>query len=221
MQGAMELASQNQSMAAQAGMGPEVAPPEQASMETAPQQASMSYGGMRTKSEEDNTLDRWTEILDRSLERIFERQQRVVLEKAAGAKARKQLISGFLDTESVFQTEVWSKQIEEDIKPVLNAIITDSQTMFAEKSLIKTPIKKEDIVAQVNSQVERIKSINDETAQQISNSILGTLNIADGEERSTALRTSLVGIFTNLIAKKKYEIAQSEARIAWSMGSRM
>jgi HK97 family phage portal protein len=221
MQGAMELASQNQSMAAQAGMGPEVAPPEQASMETAPQQASMSYGGMRTKSEEDNTLDRWTEILDRSLERIFERQQRVVLEKAAGAKARKQLISGFLDTESVFQTEVWSKQIEEDIKPVLNAIITDSQTMFAEKSLIKTPIKKEDIVAQVNSQVERIKSINDETAQQISNSILGTLNIADGEERSTALRTSLVGIFTNLIAKKKYEIAQTEARIAWSMGSRM
>jgi hypothetical protein len=181
----------------------------------------MSYGGMRTKSEEDNTLDRWTEILDRSLERIFERQQRVVLEKAAGAKARKQLISGFLDTESVFQTEVWSKQIEEDIKPVLNAIITDSQAMFAEKSLIKTPIKKEDIVAQVNSQVERIKSINDETAQQISNSILGTLNIADGEERSTALRTSLVGIFTNLIAKKKYEIAQSEARIAWSMGSRM
>ena len=221
MQGAMELASQNQSMAAQAEMGPEVAPPEQASMETAPQQASMSYGGMRTKSEEDNTLDRWTEILDRSLERIFERQQRVVLEKAAGAKARKQLISGFLDTESVFQTEVWSKQIEEDIKPVLNAIITDSQEMFAQKSLIKTPIKKEDIVAQVNSQVERIKSINDETAQQISNSILGTLNIADGEERSTALRTSLVGIFTNLIAKKKYEIAQSEARIAWSMGSRM
>lgn len=221
MQGAMELASQNQSMAAQAQMGPEVAPPEQGSMETAPQQASMPYGGMRTKSEEDNTLDRWTEILDRSLERIFERQQRVVLEKAAGAKARKQLISGFLDTESVFQTDVWSKQIEEDIKPVLNAIITDSQTMFSQKSLIKTPIKKEDIVAQVNSQVERIKSINDETAQQISNSILGTLNIADGEERSTALRTSLVGIFTNLIAKKKYEIAQSEARIAWSMGSRM
>lgn len=221
MQGAMELASQNQSMAAQAGMGPEGAPPEQASMETAPQQASAPYGGMQTKSEEDNTLDRWTEILDRSLERIFERQQRVVLEKAAGAKSRKQLVTGFLDTESIFQIDVWSKQIEEDIRPVLNAIINDSQNMFASKSLIKTPIKKEDVVAQVNSQVERIKSINEETAHQISNSILGTLNIANGEERSAALRESLVGIFTNLIAKKKYEIAQSEARIAWSMGSRM
>ena len=76
-------------------------------------------------------------------------------------------------------------------------------------------------MAQVNSQIERIKSVNDETAQQISNSILNTLNIVDGEERSTALRESIVGIFTNLIAKKKYELAQSEARIAWSMGSRM
>lgn len=221
MQGAMALAAENQSMAAQAGMGPEIASPEQASMETAPQQASAQYGGIQTKSEEDNTLDRWTEILDRSLERIFERQQRVVLEKAAGAKSRKQLSTGFLDTESIFQPDVWSKQIEEDIKPVLNAIIVDAQNVFAEKSLIKTPIKKEDIVAQVNSQIFRIKSINDETAQEITNSILATMNISDGEERSTALRTSLVGIFTNLIAKKKYEIAQSEARIAWSMGSRM
>jgi HK97 family phage portal protein len=220
MQGAMELASQNQSMAAQAGMAPEGdVPPEQVA--TAPQQASAPSGEMQTKSEEDNTLNRWTEILDRSLERIFERQQRVVLEKAAGVKARKQIVSGLLDTENVFQTDVWSKQIEEDIKPVLNAIIVDSQNMFASKSLIRTPIKKEDIVAQVNSQIERIKSVNDETAQQISNSILNTLNIVDGEERSTALRESIVGIFTNLIAKKKYELAQSEARIAWSMGSRM
>ena len=132
MQGAMELASQNQSMAAQAGMAPEGgAPPEQVA--TAPQQASAPSGEMQTKSEEDNTLNRWTEILDRSLERIFERQQRVVLEKAAGVKARKQIVSGLLDTENVFQTDVWSKQIEEDIKPVLNAIIVDSQNMFASK----------------------------------------------------------------------------------------
>jgi len=33
-------------------------------------------------------LDRWTEILDRSLERLFERQQRVILEKANGQKCK-------------------------------------------------------------------------------------------------------------------------------------
>jgi hypothetical protein len=144
-----------------------------------------------------------------------------VLEKAAGVKARKQLVSGFLDTESIFQLDAWSKQIEEDIKPVLNAIIADSQTIFAEKSLIKTPITSEDVVMQVNSQITRIKSINDETGQQITNAILGTLNIGGEDDKATALRASLVGIFTNLIAKKKNEIAESEARIAWSMGSRM
>ena len=220
MQGAMELASQGQGMAEGAGMPPAEAAPE----EMAPQQASAPKGGIQTKSADDKeevTLTRWTEILDRSLERIFERQQRVVLEKAAGVKARKQLVSGFLDTESIFQLDAWSKQIEEDIKPVLNAIIADSQTIFAEKSLIKTPITSEDVVMQVNSQITRIKSINDETGQQITNAILGTLNIGGEDDKSTALRASLVGIFTNLIAKKKNEIAESEARIAWSMGSRM
>ena len=179
---------------------------------------------MNTKSLDDSetaALMRWTEILDRSLERIFERQQRVVLEKAAGVKARKQLMTGFLDTETIFQTETWSKQIEEDVKPVLNAIITDAQNIFSEKSLIRTPIRKEDIVSQVNSQILRIKAINEETAQSISNSILGTLNIHDEEDKATALRESLVSIFTNLIAKKKNEIAEAETRIAWSMGSRM
>jgi HK97 family phage portal protein len=220
MQGAMELASQGQAMAEGAGM----APAEAAPVEMAPQQASAPKGGIQTKSADDKeeiTLTRWTEILDRSLERIFERQQRVVLEKAAGVKARKQLVSGFLDTESIFQLDTWSKQIEEDIKPVLNAIIADSQTIFAEKSLIKTPITSQDVVMQVNSQITRIKSINDETGQQITNAILGTLNIGNEDDKATALRASLVGIFTNLIAKKKNEIAESEARIAWSMGSRM
>ena len=223
MQGAMDIAAQNQAMAAQAGLPPE-GPEQQASMSTAPQQASAPSGAMNTKSLDDSetaALMRWTEILDRSLERIFERQQRVVLEKAAGVKARKQLMTGFLDTETIFQTETWSKQIEEDVKPVLNAIITDAQNIFSEKSLIRTPIRKEDIVSQVNSQILRIKAINEETAQSISNSILGTLNIHDEEDKATALRESLVSIFTNLIAKKKNEIAEAETRIAWSMGSRM
>lgn len=222
MQGAMDIAQQNEAMAATAGMPP-AGSPEQAAMPTAPQQASAS-GRFFTKSEstdEEMTLMRWTEILDRGLERIFERQQRVVLEKAAGAKSRKQLSTGYLETESIFQLDVWGKQIEEDIKPLLNAIIADAQNVFSEKSLIKTPIKKEDVVHQINSQINRIKSINDETAQEISNSILLTLNINNPEDRASALREAIVGTFANLIAKKKNEIAEREARIAWSMGSRL
>jgi HK97 family phage portal protein len=224
MEGAMALAQQGEQMAQGAGMEP-AGPPEQAAMPTAPGQASANYSAISTKSDQewnskvDTTFNRWTEILDRSLERIFERQQRVVLEKASGVKSRKQLLSGSLDTESIFSADVWAKQMDEDIRPVLNAIIEDSQSTFAEKSLIKNPLKKEDIIAHVNSQMARIKSINEETAQELNSAIFATLGVAGEEDKATVLRKSIVTTFTNLLAKKKSQIAEDEARRAWSIGS--
>lgn len=224
MEGAMALAQEGEQMAQGAGL-PNVGPPEQAAIPTAPVQASANYSSISTKSNKEwelkveVTFNRWTEILDRSLERIFERQQRVVLEKASGVKARKQLSIGALDVESVFSADIWAKQMDEDIRPVLNAIIEDAQGTYAEKSLIKTPLEKKDIIAHINSQMFRIKSINDETALEINNSIFATLSVLGEEDKAAVLRTSLVGIFTNLLAKKKSQIAEDETRRAWGMGS--
>lgn len=227
MQGAMELATQGEQMAQGAGMPP-VDPamsPEQGAIPTAPAQASANYSALQTKTEQewqtkvDTTFSRWTEILDRSLERVFERQQRVVLEKASGIKSRKLLATGALDVESIFSTDIWAKQIDEDIRPVLNAIIQDAQTTYSEKNLVKMPLKKEDIVAHVNSQIARIKSVNEETAQEINNAVYATLGVIGEEDKATTLRTALVGTFTNLLAKKKSQIAEDETRRAWSMGS--
>lgn len=224
MEGAMALAQEGEQMAQGAGL-PNVGPPEQAAIPTAPVQASANYSSISTKSNKEwelkveVTFNRWTEILDRSLERIFERQQRVVLEKASGVKARKQLLIGALDVESVFSADIWAKQMDEDIRPVLNAIIEDAQGTYAEKSLIKTPLEKKDIIAHINSQMFRIKSINDETALEINNSIFATLSVLGEEDKAAVLRTSLVGIFTNLLAKKKSQIAEDETRRAWGMGS--
>lgn len=225
MEGAMALAQQNEQMAQGAGLPNTSGPPEQAAMPTAPVQASANYSVMSTKSDKEwesrveTTFNRWTEILDRSLERIFERQQRVVLEKAAGVKARRQLAVGALDVESIFSSDIWAKQMDEDIRPVLNAIINDAQSTYAEKSLIKSPLEKEDIIAHVNSQMARIKSINEETAQEINNAIFATLGVVGEEDKSATLRASLVGTFTNLLAKKKLQIAEDETRRAWAMGS--
>lgn len=225
MEGAMALAQQNEQMAQGAGLPNVGGPPEQAAMPTAPVQASANYSVMSTKSDKEwesrveTTFNRWTEILDRSLERIFERQQRVVLEKAAGVKARRQLAVGALDVESIFSSDIWAKQMDEDIRPVLNAIINDAQSTYAEKSLIKSPLEKEDIIAHVNSQMARIKSINEETAQEINNAIFATLGVVGEEDKSATLRASLVGTFTNLLAKKKLQIAEDETRRAWAMGS--
>lgn len=227
MQGAMELASQGEQMAQAAGLPPVegAAPPEQAAMPTAPAQASANYSALQTKADSewqqkvDTTFSRWTEILDRSLERIFERQQRVVLEKASGVKSRKLLATGALDVDSIFSAEVWAKQMDEDIRPVLNAIITDAQTTYSEKNLVKMPLRKEDVIAHINSQMTRIKSVNDETAQEISGAIFATLGVASEDDKATTLRTALIGTFTNLLAKKKSQIAEDETRRAWSMGS--
>jgi hypothetical protein len=109
--------------------------------------------------------------------------------------------------------------MDEDIRPVLNAIINDAQTTYSEKNLVKMPLKKEDIVAHVNSQITRIKSVNDETAQEINNAVFATLGVHGEEDKVTTLRTALVGTFTNLLAKKKSQIAEDETRRAWSMGS--
>lgn len=225
MEGAMALAQQGEEMAQGAGLPNVAGPPEQAAMPTAPVQASANYSVISTKSDKDwelrveTTFNRWTEILDRSLERIFERQQRVVLEKASGVKARRQLAVGALDVESIFSSDIWAKQMDEDIRPVLNAIIEDAQNTYSEKSLIKTPLEKEDIIAHVTSQMYRIKSINEETVQEINNAIFATLGVVGEEDKMATLRTSLVGTFTNLIAKKKSQIAEDETRRAWVMGS--
>jgi vacuolar-type H+-ATPase subunit B/Vma2 len=152
---------------------------------------------------------------------VFERQMRVVLEKAAGVKARKQLSIGTLDTESIFTLDTWSKQMDEDIRPVLTSIINDAQSTYAEKSLVRIPMKKEDIMASVDAQMMRIKSINEETAQEISNSIFATLSVLGEEERATTFRSALVTTFTNLLAKKRGQVAEDETRRAWMVGSQI
>jgi HK97 family phage portal protein len=227
MEGAMQLAGQTQAMAEDATGTTDLPPLPVAEPEVAPATASAPSGGIQTKSEDEwdkkikTTFNRWTEILDRSLERVFERQQRVVLEKATGAKSKKQIETGLLDVDSVFSIDTWDKQMDEDIKPVLSAIINDAQETYAEKSLIKSHMKKEDIIAHIDSQMLRIKAINEETSSEISSAIFATLSIRDPEERATALRSAIVTTFTNLLAKKRGQIAEDEARRAWSVGAQI
>jgi hypothetical protein len=224
MQGALALANQQEAPQAAAETS---ASPEAAAMPTAPGQMTGYFSGISSKADEEwmekvtTTCNRWTEILDRSLERVFERQMRVVLEKAAGVKARKQLSIGTLDTESIFTLDTWSKQMDEDIRPVLTSIINDAQSTYAEKSLVRVPMKKEDIMASVDAQMMRIKSINEETAQEISNSIFATLSVLGEEERATTFRSALVTTFTNLLAKKRGQVAEDETRRAWMVGSQI
>ena len=223
MAGAMALAAQ----APPGGPPAEPAPPASPENATAPLpegQLSAVNGMIQTKSDTEwddriaQSINRWEQILDRSLERVFERQQRVVLEKANGVKSKKQLSNGMLDIDSIFSRDTWARQMDEDIRPVLSAILTDSRDTFSEKSLLTRPFTKEDAIVHLDAQLARIKQVNNETFDEINNSMMTVLNIPDEDARLTTFRSSIVSIFTNLLAKKRPEIAQSETRRAWNAG---
>jgi HK97 family phage portal protein len=192
--------------------------------------ASESSSAMMYKSEEDNvsqTISRWEEILDRSLERVLERQERVVLEKAGSSRAKKGLLSGTLDIDSLISTETWDRQMDDDIQPVLSAIIQDSMAIkFGEKEKSKSLKTKKDnyqsdIRAQIESQMNRIKQINKENSKTIYNTMIACLNIPGEEERAVEFRKALVSLYANLMAKQVFEVSEDETRRAWSFGQQI
>ena len=196
-------------MAAQAGAPQGQPAPGQMSGEP----ESMAYKALGQTSE----LERWTEILDRGLERLFERQQRVVLEKASGAKARKALTDSTLEVDTIMPQDIWDKQMDEDVRPVLNAIVKDATETYSVKSENYKNLSAEEIATHVNSQMDRIKSINTSSRETITNEILQSLDVKDPERRATTLRSGLIGHFTQLLAKTRPQFASDEARRAWNL----
>lgn len=165
-------------------------------------------------------VERWAEILSRSIERVIERQQRVVLEKVAGMKARKAMSAGTLDVESVLSVETWDKQMEEDIKPIISAIIRDSHDArkeFGESNGIKVKaLPKLDTVKTIDSQVNHLKNINKENLAEINRLYMDCLNLIDGESRTAALKEGIVDMYANFYAKEQAEIAIETARSTWN-----
>ena len=189
--------------------------------------ASDSSSEMLYKSENEEleqTKTRWEEILNRSLERVIERQQRVVLEKSGGARAKKSLFAGNLEIDSIISPEVWDKQMDEDIRPVISAIIQDSlgsRQKRYKKNGIKTKstlIPETDIRANTDSQMSRIKEVNQKMFDEISSIMFNCLSVQGENERAAAFRSALVATYANLLAKTRFDIASDETRRAWAFG---
>jgi hypothetical protein len=144
----------------------------------------------------------------------------VVLEKASGSKAKKSLFAGTLEIDSILSPEVWDKQMDEDIRPVISAIIQDSFNMYndgyGQKS--EKSINQSDLNAQIDSQMSRIKSMNLENFNQVSSMMFNSLAVMGEEERAASFRGALVSMYANLMAKQRFEIAEDESRRAWKFG---
>jgi HK97 family phage portal protein len=196
-------------------------------------QLSVNFAGMEVKVDNsaisdwdikaEQSSDRWSEIVDRALERYFERQQRVVLEKATGAKSKKALTAGQLSIESIFDKEMWNKQLREDMAPMLMAIVKDASDMAQEQTGMDSAADEEEVKAYVEEQLSRMEKVNDTTNDEIAAAVLVALALMGGDEsgidKSSLLRSALIAIFANLLSKRKRMIAEHEAQTAYNAGT--
>jgi HK97 family phage portal protein len=224
---------------------PEMLPPGEgvaAGMETPPeptpeQQAALRDNAMMFKNLTDKrepeeweikaeqTVDRWTEILDRSLERLFERQQRVVLEKASGAKARRSIVGLDLTVDMIFDKSVWDRQLAEDLRPVLAAIVTeaaesswDDGTKAEARPEDESIIDEKEMQQYLDEQVQRVTKANETTREEILAAILVVMLLSGDEDKSSILRTALGAIFAELTGRRRRAIAEQEAQTAYNAG---
>ncbi len=200
-----------------------VAPPPEGAL-------SAEFGGMEYKSAEmsfdddwgikaEQDSDRWTEILDRTLERYYERQQRVISEKASGAKSRKALSAKTLEIETIFDSEVWAKQLNEDVRPMLKAIATDAVALAAQRTGMPEEAEESEVDKIVDEQIQRMEKANSTTKEEIAAALIIAMAMGDDEDRIGLLKAALAAIFANLLGKRKRAIAEQEAQTSYNAGT--
>jgi HK97 family phage portal protein len=175
----------------------------------------------------EQVTDRWTEILDRSLERYIERQQRVIQEKASGAKTKKLMKSKELKVEDIFDIETWNRQLAEDLAPVYMAIAAEAAEILsksAQEEEIDT--STDEYKEYVQQQVERTQKINETTKEEIAAAIAVALALMLSGESSdddsawmSLLKTAIIAIFVKLLGKRRRIIAEHEAQTAFNAGT--
>lgn len=194
-------------------------PPDQqmSAFEDLQQQMHQKFADdVETKADSDT--DRWTEIMDRALERLFERQQRVVLEKAFGKRGQRSLIAGVMTGEQIFDIEVWNKQLTDDIKPIVLAIANEAKDYVTTRSNSAINIDSEEQNQLVEEQIVRMQQANASTLEEIKAAVLVSMAESNQEEKSLLLRTALLAIFIHLLRKRKRDIAEHETQTAHNSG---
>lgn len=178
-----------------------------------------NYPGDQWDTKADDNAARWTEILDTQLERFFERQQRVVLQKASGAKAKKQLLAGSLKSEFVFDEQIWNKQLSEDIRPILSGIAVDAGNLAQERTGMPAEFDEAEFQEFLEAQTKRLETVNSSLKKEIEAAILIAISLDKEEDRSGLLKAALLAIFVNLLLKRRRVIAEHESQTSFNAGT--
>ena len=167
-------------------------------------------------------IERWSEILGRGIERVLERQQRVVLEKVTSLKSRRALMAGKLDVDSIIFTDTWDRQIDDDLKPVVSSIIKDASEIRQEKNdvlgLKSKSIPAFDFVNSVESQLTQIKKINIQLSTEIKNLISKSFDLPEEERRVALIRDGIVGAYTECFGHEQDLMVDAVVKSSWRFG---
>ena len=170
-------------------------------------------------------IDRWQAIFSRSLERYFERQERVITEKVSGAKTKRSLLTGELKVEQIFDESIWNKQLREDLKPVIEGAMTESSTTALRESDEKVDIGEEEIQEYIESQLVRAERVNQTTKKELAAAILlATLLLSDDGDaapvgvKSAMLSTAIGAVFAVLLTKRLRDVSEVESTGAYNAG---
>jgi len=170
-------------------------------------------------------IDRWEAIFNRTLERYFERQERVITEKVSGAKTKRLLSNGDLKIEQVFDTNVWNKQLREDLSPVIMGAMIEASSTALSDSDEKVDPDEEEIQEYIESQLLRAELVNETTKKELAGAVvLATLLMGEDDDEAplvakVAMLTTAVGaVFAALLTKRLKDIAEVESTGAYNAG---
>lgn len=165
----------------------------------------------------DQSTERWTEIVEATLDRFFERQQRVVLEKATGAKARKSMKERTFDVDQVFDQATWERQLADDMRPLFKAVLLDAAGGI--DSSFEQMFDAGEVDLFLTAQVGRVQKINAGTKDEVAAAILTALALSgDEDEKFSLLKAALSATFADINLKRKRLISEHETQTAYNAG---
>lgn len=179
-------------------------------------EAKTALGDWETKAA--NSTVRWESIFDKTLERFFDRQQRVVTEKARGAKAQKALTERKLTVDALFDDASWDRQIEEDFHPIVSGMVREAAEMVEEKTSHKVDASASQYDEIIDAQVQRIKQMNQTTKDEIAAAVFTAQQLEEEEDSHGLLLATIAAVFVKALSKRRQTAARNEAQSAFNGG---
>lgn len=176
---------------------------------------------MLTKAEAET--ERWETILGSTLDRFFDRQERVIKEKVNGKKAQAALAAGTLTLAAIFNSETWQKQLTDDLRPVIQGIVLDSMEDIGKKTGLEVSVEEDDVQEYIDAQTKQAQYINEQVAKDLAAAILvanGTENDDDEAPliKAALLTTIIANIYLKSRKERRLRIAQEEALTSYNAG---